>query len=69
MIAYTGHDGRLADRGELKQVLSDIDSGAVTLTFPALALVSQWHDGRQIVWEHLADVPLTGPADDTATRG
>jgi 2'-5' RNA ligase len=68
-IAYAGRDAQLADRGELKQALSDIDGGEVTLTFPTLALVSQWHDGRQIIWEHLADVPLTGPAANTATRG
>ncbi|GHE14686.1 2'-5' RNA ligase family protein [Streptomyces alanosinicus] len=68
-ISYAGRDAHLADRGELKQSLSDIDGSEATLTFPTLALVSQWHDGRHIVWEHLADVPLTEPADDTTTRG
>ncbi|AXK36575.1 hypothetical protein DVA86_32370 [Streptomyces armeniacus] len=57
-LAYAGERAQHADRGTLKQRLADIDGGEVTLTFDTLALVSQWHDGRHIVWEHLADVPL-----------
>lgn len=57
-LAYAGNQARHADRSALKQQLSDIDGDEVTLTFDTLTLVSQWHDGRQIVWEHLADVPL-----------
>ena len=57
-LAYAGSQASLADRGVLKQLLSDIDAGEVTLVFSSLSLVSQWHDGRRIVWDSLVTVPL-----------
>jgi len=61
-LAYAGPDGHLADRAVLKAALSDVeDAGPVTVQAHTLSLVAQWHDGRsQIVWEHLASVPLGG---------
>ncbi|MEV4998563.1 2'-5' RNA ligase family protein [Streptomyces niveus] len=57
-IAYAGSDAAHADRSALKAELSDIDAGEVTLEFPVLTLVSQWHNHRRITWEPLATVPL-----------
>lgn len=47
-------------RAHLTSILSDVDAGEVTMAFPALTLVSQWHTHENIVWEPLATVPL-GP--------
>lgn len=58
-IAYAGHDAGNADRGGLKALLSDTPGDEVTLSFPALTLVSQWHSHARIVWAPLATVPLT----------
>ncbi|MCL7382220.1 2'-5' RNA ligase family protein [Streptomyces sp. 35G-GA-8] len=58
-IAYAGRDAAHADRAAMKAMLSDIDAGEVTLDFPALTLVSQWHTHQHIVWEPLATVPLS----------
>ncbi|WP_277762474.1 hypothetical protein [Streptomyces sp. IB2014 016-6] len=42
----------------MKSELSDINAGDVTMTFPSLTLVSQWHTHQQhIIWEPLATVP------------
>ncbi|MGW1022080.1 2'-5' RNA ligase family protein [Streptomyces niveus] len=57
-IAYAGADAAHADRAEMKASLSDIDAGEVTMAFPELTLVSQWHDHRRITWEPLATVAL-----------
>jgi 2'-5' RNA ligase len=57
-IAYAGPDARHVDRGGLKQLLSDIEGGEATLTFPSLTLVSQWHNDRHILWKRIATVPL-----------
>ncbi|MFE7614363.1 2'-5' RNA ligase family protein [Streptomyces sp. NPDC057496] len=58
--AYAGADGKLADRGELKVVLSDLPGGPVTVPVAALTLVAEWHDRREIMWDVLAEVPLGG---------
>ncbi|MDX3024985.1 2'-5' RNA ligase family protein [Streptomyces acidiscabies] len=60
-VAYAGPEAHLADRTALKVALSDVEAGPVTVQAHTLSLVAQWHDGRsQIVWEHLASVPLGG---------
>ncbi|MFD4113226.1 hypothetical protein ACFWSJ_07205 [Streptomyces niveus] len=60
-LAYAGPEGHLADRTGLKVALSDVEAVPVTVHARTLSLVSQWHDGTsQIVWEHLASVPLGG---------
>ncbi|WP_051433561.1 2'-5' RNA ligase family protein [Streptomyces niveus] len=56
-IAYAA-DAHNADRAEMKSALSDVDASEVTLTFPELTLVSQWHNHRRIIWEPLATLPL-----------
>ncbi|WP_280667101.1 MULTISPECIES: 2'-5' RNA ligase family protein [unclassified Kitasatospora] len=60
-IAYAGTGAELADRAQLKVVLSDIEGGPVVLRAEKLSLVSQWHNGENLIcWEHLLDVPLGG---------
>lgn len=65
-IAYAGRDADRADRAHLTSILSDIDAGEVTMTFPALTLVSQWHTHENIVWEPLATIPLGPHTEVTA---
>ncbi|MFJ1751200.1 2'-5' RNA ligase family protein [Streptomyces sp. NPDC088116] len=57
-LAYAGPDAARADRKAMKIWLSDHGPGLVTLPVTALSLVSQWHDGRRIMWDHITDVPL-----------
>ncbi|MEU0526256.1 2'-5' RNA ligase family protein [Streptomyces niveus] len=57
-IAYAGRDAARADGASMKSELSDIDAGDVTMSFPTLTLVSQWHTHQRIIWEPLATVPL-----------
>jgi 2'-5' RNA ligase len=59
-LAYAGEDAELADRQALKMWLSDHGPEPVTLRAEKLSLVAQWHDGRHITWDHIADVPLGG---------
>jgi len=59
-VAYGGHDADRADRRRLKALISDVDQGEVVMRAGRLSLVSQWHDGRRIVWDPIATVPLTG---------
>jgi 2'-5' RNA ligase len=61
-LAYASHGAADLDRSRLKQLLSDLDGAEVTVEFRTLTLVSQWHDRSRIVWERLAEVPLTGEA-------
>ncbi|MFB8413617.1 2'-5' RNA ligase family protein [Streptomyces albidoflavus] len=58
--AYAGAEGRLADRGALKVVLSDLPGDPVVLPVTTLTLVAEWHDRREIRWDVLAEVPLGG---------
>lgn len=56
--AYAGAEGHLADRTQLKVLLSDVEAGAVTMPVITLTLVAEWHDRREIRWDVLAEVPL-----------
>ncbi|WP_414167194.1 2'-5' RNA ligase family protein [Streptoverticillium reticulum] len=57
-LAYAGAEAHKADRRAMKIWLSDHGPEAVTLRADRLSLVSQWHDGARIVWDHIEDIPL-----------
>jgi 2'-5' RNA ligase len=50
------------DDGPLGRWISDSDVGEVTLVVGALALVAQKHDGREISWRVIDEVPLGSTA-------
>ncbi|WP_048581545.1 2'-5' RNA ligase family protein [Streptomyces viridochromogenes] len=56
-IAYAVGDVK---RLPLKVWLSDNGPGPVTVPVSKISLVAQWHDHREIVWDHILDVPLLG---------
>lgn len=57
-LAYAGRDAEQADRDDMKNMLSRVDAGEATVSFPTLTLVSQWHTHQEILWEVLATIPL-----------
>ncbi|MET9656779.1 hypothetical protein [Streptomyces sp. NPDC006510] len=60
-LAYTSDGAEDVDAVTLKAGLADIEqplSGAVLAD--RIHLVEQWHDGRHIMWEPVATVPLAG---------
>lgn len=56
-IAYAIGD---VARLPLKVWLSDHGPGPLTVPVGKISLVSQWHNRREIVWDHILDVPLLG---------
>lgn len=59
-LGYGTQEAEQADRTEMKIWLSDHGHGEVTLRATQLSLVSQWHDRRRIMWDHLNDIPFGG---------
>ncbi|GLF98113.1 2'-5' RNA ligase family protein [Streptomyces yaizuensis] len=60
--AYAGERAHLADRTVLKALLADLPGDPVTIPVTALTLVAEWHTRREILWDVIAEVPLTGPS-------
>jgi hypothetical protein len=48
------------DHRPMKVWLSDHDIAPLTVAVRKIALVAQSHDGQQITWRHILDVPLLG---------
>lgn len=67
-LAYGGKGAKGLDQSALKAELSDNDGPhTMTMTVDRLHLVAQRHDGEQITWQSLAEVPLKGvDLDDDA---
>ncbi|WP_405196275.1 2'-5' RNA ligase family protein [Streptomyces anulatus] len=60
-VAYTSNGAENLEAAGLKSELAAIDGPLSGTVFAdRLHLVEQWHDGRHIMWEPLAVVPLTG---------
>ncbi|MGW0682910.1 2'-5' RNA ligase family protein [Streptomyces sp. NPDC002754] len=58
-LAYAGARADEVDRPALKAWMSDNGpEEPVRLRAEALSLVAQWHDGREIKWELITEVPL-----------
>ncbi|MCZ1006781.1 2'-5' RNA ligase family protein [Streptomyces lydicus] len=60
-LAYTSDGAESIQAVNLKEALAGIDrplSG--TILADRLHLVEQWHDGAQIMWEPITEVPLAG---------
>ncbi|ATM24693.1 hypothetical protein SMD44_p10194 (plasmid) [Streptomyces alboflavus] len=58
-LAY-GTGGAVADRREMKALLSDRPGEPLTMRFDQLSRVEQWHDMRSIRWSNRLDLPLAG---------
>ncbi|WP_374777136.1 2'-5' RNA ligase family protein [Streptomyces sp. NBC_01310] len=62
-LAYASDGAEGVEAVSLKAALAAIDSPlSGTVLADRLHLVEQWHDGAQIMWEPIAEVPLSGVA-------
>ncbi|MFE4263298.1 2'-5' RNA ligase family protein [Streptomyces sp. NPDC056883] len=62
-LAYTSEGSDSIESGSLKAALAALDGPlSGTVLADRLHLVEQWHDGTQILWEPIAEVPLGAAA-------
>ncbi|MGW2112381.1 2'-5' RNA ligase family protein [Streptomyces sp. NPDC001948] len=60
-LAYTTDGAEDVDAGTLRAALADIEQPlSGTVLADRIHLVEQWHDGKHIMWEPIATVPLAG---------
>ncbi|MFJ9250349.1 2'-5' RNA ligase family protein [Streptomyces sp. NPDC101776] len=62
-VAYTADGAQDVDPVGLRAELADIEHPvSQTLIVDRLHLVEQWHDGAQLIWDPVAEIPLAGAA-------
>jgi hypothetical protein len=60
-VAYASEGAEDIDAVALRAALADIGQPlSATVRADRIHLVEQWHDGTQIMWDPIADVPLAG---------